>query len=276
MTTIRLYQNKVNPLVLPVILAERLGYFDRHQVPVDLELSETFQFHSNKSFTGNGVDAVMGDLTFFFDYLNQGKEAIVTSTLTRTIKLVGYPEAVSKKGIRVGAATKGLFQFFMDNDLKDKLIEPETSWIDNTFERIEALRKKEIDALVAIEPFVYQIMKELPTEVLWDSKNSDKTMVMWCFDKVFYQENQVLVRNYHLALEEAAADFNRLSPEQKVKTCIEIAAYTEEAAQEMGHFSFEPQQNYSAKDFQLLADWLAAHGKLDMAVQAEDYIASIF
>ncbi|WP_321387476.1 ABC transporter substrate-binding protein [uncultured Enterococcus sp.] len=276
MTMIRLYQNKVNPLVLPVILADRLGYFDRYQVPVDLELSETFQFHSNKSFTGNNVDAVMGDLTFFFDYLSQGKEAIVTSTLTRTIKLVGYQNAAEKKGIRVGAATKGLFPFFLDNDLMGKFDTPKISWIDNTFDRIEALRKREIDALVAIEPFIYQTMKELPVEVLWDSKQSDKTMVMWCFDKAFYLENQELVKNYHLALEAAAADFNQLSSEKKVRTCIEIAEYTEEAAHEMAHFLFEPQQNYSARDFQLLADWLSAHGKLNQPISAADYIADVF
>lgn len=276
MTTIRLYQNKVNPLVLPVILADRLGYFKRHQVSVDLELAETFQFHSNKSFTGNHVDAVMGDLTFFFDYLKQGKQAIVTSSLTRTIKIVGYPEMASKEGIRVGAASKGLFPFFLDNDLKGRFASPEIIWIDNTFDRIEALRKKEIDALVAIEPFIYQTMQQLPTEVLWDSRNSDKTMVMWCFDKAFYMENKELVKNYHAALEEAAADFNQLSPEEKIKNCIEIAEYTEEAAQEMASFMFEPQQNYSPQDFQLLADWLVAHGKLDTPVSAEEYIAAIF
>ena len=276
MSIIRLYQNKVNPLVLPVILADRLGYFDRYQVPVELELSETFQFHSNKSFTGNNVDAVMGDLTFFFDYLNQGKEAIVTSTLTRTIKLIGYPEAAAKKGLRVGAASKGLFPFFLANDLKERFDSPEITWIDNTFERIEALRKKEIDALVAIEPFIYQTKQELPVEILWDSKNSDKTMVMWCFDKAFYMENQELVRSYHLALEEAAADFNKLSPELKVKTCIEVAEYTTEAAREMANFQFEPQKNYAKRDFQLLADWLLAHDKLDKPVLAQDYIADVF
>ncbi|WP_086349305.1 hypothetical protein [Candidatus Enterococcus clewellii] len=276
MTTIRLYQNKVNPLVLPVILADRLGYFERRQVPVALELSETFQFHSNKSFVGNNVEAVMGDLTFFFDYLNQGKEAVVTSTLTRTIKLIGYPETARKKGVRVGAASKGLFPFFLEYDLKNRFDAPEIIWIDNTFERIEALRKNKIDALVAIEPFIHQTMQELPVDVLWDSKDSDKTMVMWCFDKKFYLENQALVQNYHLALEEAAVDFNQLSPEEKMKTCIEVADYTAEAAQEMRNFLFEPQKNYSKRDFQLLADWLAAHEKLDKRVDAKGYIADIF
>ncbi|MHC5216009.1 ABC transporter substrate-binding protein [Enterococcus sp. LJL128] len=276
MTKIRLYQNKTNPLVLPIVLADRLGYFDRYQTVVDLELAESFQFHSNKSFVDNEVDGVMGDLTFFFDYLKQGKEAVVTSTLTRTIQLIGYPEALKKRGLRVGAARKGLFPFFMDYDLKEMLEDPEIVWIDNTYERINALENKEIDALVAIEPFITQIRKLLPTAVFWDSAASDKTMVMWCFDKAFYQKNPLLVKNFHLALEAAAADFNQLSPDEKIRQCLEVADYSQEAAEEMVHFMFEPQKNYSVRDFELLANWLAEDGQLAESLKGKDYIAQIY
>lgn len=276
MATIRLYQNRINPLVLPVILADKLGYFQKFEVPVALEIADNFEFGGKNRFLDNQVDAMMGDLTFFFDYLVSGKDAIVTSTLTRTIKLVGRQELESYENLKVGVARKGLFPFFMAHDLAKVLTNPEIVWIDNTYERIEALKNGEIDALVAIEPFIHDVLTQLPTKLIWSSQDSDKNMVMWCFDKAFYQRNPQLVKRFHYALEAAMEDFNQLTADEKEAQAKKIANYTPEAAANMRHFHFEASHNYAEKDFNLLADFLYQEKKLPKKLNAKEYIAPIF
>lgn len=276
MEKIRLVQNKINPLVLPVIFADKLGYFEKFNVPVDLTIAETFQFAKKSSFVAGDVDAMMGDLTFYFDYREQGKDAVVTTDLTRTIQLLAKKDA-PKNGMRVGVARKGLFPFFMAYDLKNILTTPEIVWVDNTYERIKMLAAGEIDALVAIEPFITDILtSQTDTEILWHSKNSDKNMVMWCFDRKFYQQNPETVVNFHRALEAAAQDFNALSGDEKVAQAINVAQYTKEAAENIRHFTFEKQHNYSAQDFNLLADFLWQSGKISEKYQAANCLKAVF
>lgn len=276
MEKIRLVQNKINPLVLPVIFADKLGYFEKFHVPVDLTVTETFQFAQKSSFVAGDVDAMMGDLTFYFDYRQQGKDAFVTTDLTRTIQLLAKKGA-PKEGLRVGVARKGLFPFFMAHDLKTVLKQPEIVWINNTYERIQMLQNGEIDALVAIEPFITDILKtQSDTEILWHSKNSDKNMVMWCFDRKFYDNNVETVANFHHALEAAAKNFNALSADDKVLQAIKIAQYTPEAAENLRHFTFEKQHNYATKDFELLADFLWQTGEVSQKYHTKDCLRKVF
>lgn len=97
MAVIKLHQNRVNPLVLPVILADQLGMFKKQQVTVDLRLAETFQFNGKSEFMTGEVDAMMGDTTFFFYYLKDGKYAKITSNLTRTIQIVGNQDVKAER-----------------------------------------------------------------------------------------------------------------------------------------------------------------------------------
>lgn len=276
MEKIRLVQNKINPLVLPVIFADKLGYFEKFGVLVDLTIAETFQFAQKSSFVAGDVDAMMGDLTFYFNYRQQGKDAVVTTDLTRTIQLLVKKDA-PKKGLRIGVARKGLFPFFMAHDLKNILNQPEIVWVDNTYERMALLQNGKIDGLVAIEPFITDILKSQPdTEILWHSKNSNKNMVMWCFDRKFYDNNGETVANFHRALEAAAQDFNALSATEKCAQAIKVAHYTPQAAENLRHFTFEEQHNYAAKDFELLADFLWQTGEVNQKYLAADCLRKVF
>lgn len=276
MTRIRLQQNRMNPLVLPLILAQEEGFFKERQVDVHLELSDSFVFSGNKPFLTNDVDAIMGDTTFFFYYLNEGKKAVITSTLTRTIQLVGYQDWQSLPLLTVGINRTGLFRFFLDTYLSDYLPPTTYSYINNTYQRIEALNQHDIQALVAIEPFVSQIHEELDTTLIWHSNEIEACYVMWCFDENFAHQHPEVIRHFHLALEDAARFFNEQSPSEKISLIETHCGLQPTHAKSFEHFTFEPQANYSPKDFMLCQKWLHDNGEISDLIDSETGIFKTF
>lgn len=275
MAVIRLHQNRINPLVLPVIFAKELGIFEKNGVEVDLRLADNFIFRGKEEFLNKEVDAVMGDTTFFFDYLEANKEVTITSTLTRTIQIVKKKEAKVSQ-LNVGVNRNGLFRFFVDTFLADELKEACYTWINNTYERMEAMKQGKINALVAIDPFIGQVLREQEAEVYWHSNQVNGTFVMWCFDADFVKQYPEEVKNFHQSLEEAASLFNRWSKEEKIANCQTLANYSEKAAQEFSNFLFEPQTNYAEKDFELLQNWLVENHEIAQLYSAKEHIFETF
>lgn len=275
MVKINLNLIKNNPLSLTAILADKKGIFEKYNIDMNLYLDEDFSFKGNIEFLEGRSDAMMGDTTFFFYMLEKGKKAVITSNLTRTINLVGSKD-LSKdlNGIRVGVNRSGLFRLFLENDLKDSIKNPKIVWINNTYDRIEALKKGEIDALVAIEPFVSKIIND-GGEVIWNSKNSDKNLVMWCFDEDFYNNNSECVKNFHEALNEAAKIFNASSSEEKVNYFINYCGYSMDMAEGFKDFAFEINSNYKKDDFNLCQEWMYREREIKQLYDATALVKKI-
>ena len=272
METLNINLIKSNPLSIPTILAERLNIFEKYGVKVNLELQEDFTFKPNSDFLEGKTDAMMGDTTFYFYMLEQGKKAKITSNLTRTIFLVGRKGIkLGEDGIRVGVNRKGLFRLFAENDIKDMLPNYKITWINNTFDRMEALRNNEIDALVAIEPFVSQVL-DVGGEIIWNSRNSDKNLVMWCFGTDVIKEKKEAIRNFYKALAEAEEIYNNATQEERVKLCVEVCEYKEEKAIKFKDFTFEKVSNYSHKDFELCQEWMFRNGEISKIYDSKECI----
>ncbi|MGG7176744.1 ABC transporter substrate-binding protein [Clostridium paraputrificum] len=276
MSAINLSLIRKNPLTVPVLIADKKGLFKKHNVEVNLHITEDFTFNKNQDFYDGEVDGMVGDVTFFFYMLERGKKAVITSNLTRTINLVGgknLPEDLN--GIKVGVNRAGLFRLYLENDLKDIVPNAKIQWINNTYDRIKALEDGEIDALVAIEPFVTDVI-EKGGKVIWNSRNSDKNLVMWAFDENFYLNNKETIKDFHNAVEEAIELFNGLSPEGKVNICIESAGYSEESAMRLREFNFEKQDNFRIEDFNLCQEWMYREKEITKLYNAEKLICNIF
>lgn len=272
MSIIKLHLVRKNPLTIPVLMADKMGIFKKNNVDVNIKISEDFLFDGNKDFYEGNVDAMVGDLTFFFYMLEKGKKAVITSTLTRTIHVVGgrnFPKDL--KGLKVGVARAGLFRLYLENDLKEMLQDAEIVWINNSYDRIKALENGEIDALVAIEPFVSDIVKN-GGEIIWSTKNSEKNLVMWAFDEEFYINNKILVKNFYKALEEVHTIFNEASEDEKINLCISYAGYDLESAKRLIEFEFEKQKNYSIDDFDLCQEWMLKEGEISKKYNGEKLI----
>ena len=253
---------KKNPLSITTILADKLGIFDKHNVKVNLSLLEDFSFGGESPFYLGESDGTVGDITFFFYALEKGKKSIVTSNLTRTVMLVGRKDLPEKlEGIKVGVNRTGLFRLFLENDLKDKVINPEIVWINNTYERMEALKNGEIDALVAIEPFVTEVVNN-GGKILWSSRESKHNFVSWFFDEEYVNKNPKEIENFHKALNEAAELFNNSSKEEKTRLCRDVIGYSEEVSNLLKEFIFEKEDIYSEEDFNLCQRWMIKEGEI--------------
>ena len=275
MKTIHFNHNKKNPLIIPILIAKSRGFFKKRGLEVELDLAEDFTFDGNKPFLDGSSDAMMGDLTFFFYMLEQGKKAVLTSNLTRTIHLVGRKGLVPPyKGIKVGVNRKGLFRLYLENDLKDIVPDAQIVWINNSYERMMALENGEIDALVAIEPFVTNLTAK-GHKVIWSTKDSDKNLVMWAFDKEFYENHTDSVQAFHEALEEAQNLFNNLSQEEKVKLCHQELGYPEDFARRMTDFQFEKQGAIRLEDFKLCMEWMYREGEISNLYEGDQLVKKV-
>lgn len=272
MQPIHFNHNKKNPLVIPILIAKERGLFAKRGLEVKLDLAEDFTFDGNKPFLEGSSDAMMGDLTFFFYMLEQGKEAVLTSNLTRTIHLVGRKGLIPPyKGIKVGVNRKGLFRLYLENDLKEIVPDAQIVWINNSYERMQALESGEIDALVAIEPFVTDLTNK-GHKVIWSTKDSDKNLVMWAFDKDFYESHTESVKAFHEALEEAQNLFNHLSGEEKIQLCHKELGYPEDFAVRMDQFQFENQGAIRLEDFNLCMEWMYREGEISKIYEGSQLI----
>lgn len=263
---------KKNPLSITTILAHKLGIFDKYNVNVNLSLLEDFSFGGESPYYSGKSDGTMGDITFFFYALEKGKKSIVTSNLTRTIMLVGRKDLPDKlEGIKVGVNRTGLFRLFLENDLKDKVKKPEIVWINNTYERMQALKNKEIDALVAIEPFVTDVVND-GGKILWSSRESNHNFVSWFFDEGYVKNNPEEVKNFHKALKDAGALFNNASKEERVRLCKEVVEYSEEISERLKDFTFELEESYSEEDFNICQYWMIKEGEINNIYNPKELI----
>ena len=115
MMTIHLTLIKKNPLTLQVLLAQKLGLFQKHHVSVNLSTTEDFLFDGNNPFFCGTSDAMVGDTTFFFYMLKRGKDAVITSDLTRTIHLVAGRHPIQDLShLKIGANRAGLLRLFLE------------------------------------------------------------------------------------------------------------------------------------------------------------------
>ncbi len=263
---------KKNPLCIPTIIASKMGIFKKYNIDINLETPEDFNFDGKNPFLEGESHAMMGDITFFFYMLKKGKKAVVTSNLTRTISfLVSKHAPKDLKGLKVGVNRAGLFKLFLENDLKDKVEDVEIIWINNTYDRIKALDKGEIDALVAIEPFIGELV-DRGYEKVWSLRESDKNLVMWCFEESFYKENKEAVKNFHRALEEAKRIFNEASKEEKVRIAIDYAGYNLDAAKRLEDFTFEKGEAFREEDFNLCQEWMYREKDIDRLYNPNELI----
>ncbi|MGL5417269.1 MAG: hypothetical protein ACRDAU_16495 [Clostridium sp.] len=261
-----------NPLSIAIILGKKIGLFKN----LNLSIIEDFKFIGENPYIEGKSDLMIGDITFFFYALEKGKESIITSTLTRTIHLV-IKEGVglNEKNLKIGVSRNGLFKLLLEKDLKEKLNEPKIVWIDNTFERIEALKKGEIQGLIAINPFVDIIEYEEIGQVRWSLRDSDKKLVMYCFDKDYYENNIREIQEFHFGVRKASKIYNNMAFEEKEKFLGEDMNYIKEYQRKFVNFTFEEEEDFKEEDFNLCKEWMIREGKIEKDYKYEEYVKSL-
>lgn len=267
---------KKNPLTIPVVMAEKMGVFKKFGVDVNVIAEDDFTFGTRSLYGTGESDAMMGDLTFFFYNLEKGRPSVLTSNLTRTIHLVTRDGLQNKKdGLVIGANRTGMLRLFLENDLKDVLTNTKIVWINNTYDRIKSFNNGEIDALVAIEPFIDELV-ENGAKKIYSTRSSNENMVMWCFNEDYYNNNKKDVKAFHMALEECMSLYNDMTVEEKFLLTKDIMGYDYLAAKRASKFTFEKRGNVTKEDFEKCMKWMYENNEITKLYDAENLIKKIF
>ncbi len=275
MNKINLRLIRVNPLSLPVFIAKEKKIFDKYGVDINLGVDEKFLFDDNPDFYQGKADVMMGDIVMFYKMLEKGKDCVITSNLTRTMKLVGKNYPKDLKGLVIGTGMSPLVKLYVQNDLNDNFKNAKTVKIKNSYDRVNALLTGEVHALSAIEPFISDVL-EKGGEVIWDSRDSRSNLLLWTFDRKFYNKNKDLVIRFHQALEEAQNLFNSSSENEKVILATECGKYEQNLANRMRNFSYEKQDNFNQEDFDVSQEWMYKNNEISKLYDGKSIIANIF
>ncbi|MGL4850734.1 MAG: ABC transporter substrate-binding protein [Clostridium sp.] len=263
---------KSNPLSIPFILGEKLNLLGK----VNLDIIEDFKFCGENPYTSGKSELMIGDITFFFYALEKGIDSVITSNLTRTIHLVlKNGKKITDENLKIGVNRTGMFRLFLEKGLKDCLPNCEIVWINNTFERIEALRKGKIDGLIAINPFIDRIENENLGKVVWSLKEEKENLVMYCFRRSYYEKNKIAIKEFHKGIRKAGKIYNNMTLEEKRKFLDEDMRYEEKYRNKILSFEFEEEKDFKEEDFLICMNWMLRNKEIKKEYDCKSHIKSL-
>lgn len=265
---------KENLLSAEVLLADKLGLFKKNDINVKIQIQEKFEFNSSKK--EDYFNAMVGDLHMILPLNEQNREFIITSTLTRTTKLMTNKSFKKISDLDSKRVSSSLLDFFL---LTDKKLLPKnlkfTKHYVNTHERIAALFDNEVDLITAIDPFNNYVIEQ-GGKVVFDSKWSNHHFLAWGFEKNFYLKNKNMVKRFHKVLNQSKQYFNNLDDVDKYQIMKNKLGYDNQHAKRLQNFKYEIDQNFSKQDFNICVKWMLEKQIITKQYQASQYIVKMF
>lgn len=277
MQPIRINLMRTNHLALPVLIAQQEKIFKKNDVLVEINLQKTLYEQKDAFFNGD-VDAMIGDLTRLLSFIDQGKKVKITSTLTRTLKIVAnkkFDKLEELNNLKIGVnayQSLGLYleEFINQYQLNLKVIDYQDAYL-----RLDDMLNKKIDMLIAIEPFASKIVNQ-GGQIVYSGLESDHYYIMWAFREAYYNQNKEHVKRFHQSLNEANKFFNNLSQPQKIKAFIKYANFDQKQASQVNDLIFEQDIKFEEQDFERCQKWLKRKQKLDKLYDPKEYIVDVF
>ncbi len=238
-----------NPLSIQPIIAKEYGFFEKNGVQVKYEMVKSFP-----AFDMSKVTANVGDTTRIFERISNGEQLIITSDLTRTMKLILCNDYQTKRKLKILAANEqslGIYtEYFMNkNNLKFEYV------VETSFEkRIEMLKKKEVDGACMIDPFLIQFINNGYT-LVYDGKDHKNNYTCWAFHKKFEIENPGIIKKFHKSLNEATKFWNELLPEQKLQIANKYLDTMQGLDDYYQNFKLDIDREYSIENLKTCLEW---------------------
>ncbi len=200
-----------NPLSLQPIIAKKEGFFKKNNVKVNIEIIGHFP-----AFDMSKVTANVGDVTRIFERISAGEELIITSDLTRTMKLILIEGYENKKHLKILSSKDQSLGIYTEYFCKKNNISFEFVVQKDMIKRIELLKNKEVDGACMIDPFTIPFIDK-GYKLVYEGKNHKDNYTCWAFKKEYVENNLIDVLNFHKSLNEAANFWNNLDKDDKLK-----------------------------------------------------------
>lgn len=207
-----------NPLSLEPLIAEKMGYFKNNNVDVEIGIVTSFP-----PFDMSRVTANVGDITRIFERLATGEKLVVTSDLTRTMKLILKDNYDRNKTLKILAAqdqSLGIYTeyYCQQNGIDFEYFVP----TDRSFDtRRELIKNGDVDGACMIDPFLIDFIGN-GYQVAYEGKNHEHNYTCWAFHKEYYDNNPEAVANFHKSLNQASDYWNELSDDDKLTLANEL------------------------------------------------------
>lgn len=240
---------KANPLSLQPMIALHHGFFKSHGVEVDVELLETL-----KPFYIDDTTANVGDVTRIFEHIYNGRDMIITSDLTRTMKLILKDNYKEKEELVLGFSPNqslGIYceEFLESNNIKYVNI-PATS----IAQRRSQVMTNTLDGVCMIDPFLNEAINN-GYKVAYEGKNHQYNYTCWAFKKEFVDNHKQDVLNFHKALNEAGQYFNSLGEQEKILLALKYLNIDESLYDYYKNFKFCIDSEYSREALETAYKW---------------------
>lgn len=199
-----------NPLSIQPILATQLGLFTNNGIEVKYGMVSSFP-----AFDMTKVDANVGDTTRIFERLTNGEDLVITSDLTRTMKLMLCDDYKAKQKLRIlssGDQSLGIYTEFFAQKAG---IEFEYVIERNIQNRLKMIRRGEVDGACMIDPFLFEFIGE-GYHIAYEGKCHPYNYTCWAFHRSFINANPGFVDKFHKSLNQATDIWNAMPKQEKL------------------------------------------------------------
>ncbi len=238
-----------NPLSLQPIIAEREGFFKENDVSVKVDLIGHFP-----AFDMSKVTANVGDVTRIFERISNGEDLVITSDLTRTMKLILIKGYEKKKHLRILASKDQSLGIYTEYFCKKNNISFEFIVEKNMLKRIELLKNKKVDGACMIDPFTIPFINN-GYELVYEGKNHKDNYTCWAFKREYVEKNYNEVINFHKALNKASIFWNNLKKEEKLNYAREVLEFEKDLDWYYSTLRFEQDKEYKKEALNNCLEW---------------------
>ncbi len=238
-----------NPLSLPPLIAMDKGFFNKNKVNVDIEPVVNLP-----GFHMDSVTANVGDTTRIFENINNGIDMIITSDLTRTMKLILCDDYKSKGKLKIISSPNQSLGIYTEQFMKKSGLDYELILETNLAKRVEILKSGKADGACMIDPFLIPFIGN-GFNVVYEGKSNEHNYTCWAFRKEYVNKNSQAVFDFHKSINEAGAYYNNLSCDEKVKYAKKLLNFDDELDEYYSNLQFEEDKQYSNEALKTCFDW---------------------
>ncbi len=240
-----------NPLSLEPLIADKMGYFKNNCVEVEVGIVTAFP-----PFDMSQVTANVGDVTRIFERLATGEELVITSDLTRTMKLILAEDYDPRKTLKILAATDQSLGIYTEYYCEKLGIDFEYFVpTDRSFDaRRKLIANNLVDGACMIDPFLIDFIDN-GYKVAYEGKDHEHNYTCWAFHKQFYDENPEQVVSFHKSLNQASLYWNNLPADQKLELAKELLIVPETLHDFYKNLTFNQDKPYTRQALETAYKW---------------------
>jgi len=272
--------------VMPLLVAEKNGYFTEENLQVELINFQSPVEQSNAMQSGE-MDGMVTDMivaTLLKDSGLDLKMTSITLGVTPTegrFAIIASPESDIKtladlKGKGIGISHNSIIEYVTDGLLEEAGIDPsevnKTS-IPKIPVRMEMLFSNQIDAIVVPDPLVTFAEFKGGKIIAQDTEKNLSQAVIF-FDQNTLEQNKKGVEAFYRAYNKAVDDLNN-HPEEYKELLIENANIPEPIAQDYQMQHYPKPQAPGEEDVNNILQWMNKKGLLKDELQYQDLVQDV-